>query len=100
MRGIKYVTQIAGAMHHMTLIADAGTDNVRLHQVLLHHRTGFVRGGEASLFLRVSAQHRANAFEASQWIVDELKQKVPIWKRPRFNNETQRGATQRAAATV
>jgi len=55
-----------------------------LNQVLLHHRVGFVRTGEASLFLRVSAQHRAAAFEASKWIVDELKKKVPIWKKPAF----------------
>jgi molybdopterin synthase catalytic subunit len=34
--------------------------------------------------LRVSAQHRPAAFEASKWIVDELKKKVPIWKRPRL----------------
>jgi len=32
----------------------------------------------------VKSSHRAEAFRASQWIVDELKQKVPIWKRPKF----------------
>ena len=31
-----------------------------------------------------AAQHRAAAFEASKWIVDELKKKVPIWKKPRL----------------
>ena len=88
------------AKHQMQLIADDAVEKFQLKSVLLHHRIGFVRAGETSLFLRVSAPHRAAAFEASQWIVDELKQKVPIWKRPRFKNEAQRGATQRAAATV
>jgi molybdopterin synthase catalytic subunit len=32
------------------------------------------------LFLRVTAAHRGAAFEASRWIVDELKKRVPIWK--------------------
>jgi len=34
--------------------------------------------------MRVASWHRAEAFRASQWVVDELKKKVPIWKRPRF----------------
>jgi molybdopterin synthase catalytic subunit len=32
----------------------------------------------------VASPHRSEGFQASQWIVDELKRKVPIWKRPRF----------------
>jgi molybdopterin synthase catalytic subunit len=32
----------------------------------------------------VSAPRRGAAFEASKWIVDELKKKVPIWKKPKF----------------
>jgi molybdopterin synthase catalytic subunit len=98
--GIDYEAHEAMAEHQMKVIADAAAETFGLSQVVLHHRVGFVRTGEASLFLRVSAQHRAAAFEASKWIVDELKKKVPIWKKPRFRNETQRGAAQRAAATV
>ena len=87
--GIDYEAHKTMAEHQMEIIADAAVETFRLKQVLLHHRTGFVRTGEASLFLRVSAQHRAAAFEASKWIVDELKKKVPIWKRARFKSEAQ-----------
>ena len=87
--GIDYEAHKAMAEHQMKTIADAAAENFRLNKVLLHHRIGFVRTGEASLFLRVCAQHRAAAFEASKWIVDELKKKVPIWKRPRFKSEAQ-----------
>ena len=87
--GIDYEAHKTMAEHQMEIIADAAVETFRLNQVLLHHRTGFVRTGEASLFLRVSAQHRAAAFEASKWIVDELKKKVPIWKRARFKSEVQ-----------
>ena len=93
--GIDYEAHKTMAEHQLKIIADAAAENFRLNQVLLHHRTGFVRTGEASLFLRVSAQHRAAAFEASKWIVDELKKKVPIWKRPRFKMATQRHASRR-----
>jgi molybdopterin synthase catalytic subunit len=95
--GIDYEAHEAMAEHQMKVIADAAAETFRLNQVVLQHRFGFVPTGEASLFLRVSAQHRAAAFEASKWIVDELKKKVPIWKRPRFKTETQRGPAQRAA---
>jgi molybdopterin synthase catalytic subunit len=72
------------AEHQMKVIADAAAETFRLNRVVLHHRAGFVPTGEASLFLRVSAERRAAAFEASKWIVDELKKKVPIWKKPAF----------------
>ncbi len=87
--GIDYEAHQAMAEHQMKIIADAAAETFRLNQVLLHHRSGFVRTGEASLFLRVSAQHRAAAFEASKWIVDELKKQVPIWKKPKFRSEAQ-----------
>lgn len=87
--GIDYESNESMAKHQMKIITDAAAENFRLNQVMLHHRIGFVRTGEASLFLRVSAPHRAAAFAASKWIVDELKKKVPIWKRPRFKSEAQ-----------
>jgi molybdopterin synthase catalytic subunit len=87
--GIDYEAHKTMAEHQMKILAAAAVKNFGLNQVLLRHRTGFVRTGEASLFLRVSAAHRTAAFEASKWIVDELKKKVPIWKRPRFKIEAQ-----------
>ena len=97
--GIDYEAHQAMAEHQMRLIADAAAEKFRLNRILLHHRTGFVPAGEPSLFLRVSAPHRGAAFEASKWIVDELKKKVPIWKRPRFKMENARAA-ERATTTV
>jgi molybdopterin synthase catalytic subunit len=82
--GIDYEAHKTMAEHQMRLIANAAAGKFALSRVWLHHRIGFVRAGEASLFLRVAAPHRGEAFEASKWMVDELKKKVPIWKKPRF----------------
>ena len=82
--GIEDESHVKMAEHQLRLIADAAMENFQLRQVVLHHRIGFVGAGEPSLVLRVCASHRAAAFDASQWIVDELKEKVPIWKKPRF----------------
>jgi molybdopterin synthase catalytic subunit len=95
--GIDYEANEAMAKHQMKMIADAAVEKFQLKGVLLHHRLGFVPVGEASLFLRVRARHRGAAFEASTWIVDELKKKVPIWKRPKFKIEHQHVSPREAA---
>lgn len=44
------------------------------------HRLGHLELGEASVAIAVSSPHRAAAFEAGQWLIDTIKQVVPIWK--------------------
>ena len=92
--GIEYESHVKMAEHQLRLIAEAAAEKFQLKQVVLHHRIGFVRAGEASLFLRVGASHRAAAFNASKWIVDELKEKVPIWKKPRFKGASRTPQTE------
>lgn len=48
------------------------------------HRLGNVPLGEVSVAIAVSSQHRVEAFEAGRWLIDTLKQDVPIWKRERW----------------
>jgi molybdopterin synthase catalytic subunit len=50
--------------------------------VRLVHRIGMVKPGEPSLWVEVIAPHRAEAFAACQWLIDEMKRVVPIWKKP------------------
>ena len=50
-------------------------------RVALLHRTGVVDLGEAAVVVAVSSPHRAEAFEAARFAIDELKATVPIWKR-------------------
>jgi molybdopterin synthase catalytic subunit len=45
------------------------------------HRVGLVGAGEQIVFIAAGAEHRAAAFEACRWMIDELKQRVPIWKK-------------------
>ncbi len=82
--GIEYEAHQTMAQHQMEMIAEAARTEFGLEEVTLQHRIGFVAAGEASLFLRVASAHREAAFQASSWIVTELKKKVPIWKRPLF----------------
>jgi len=88
------------AEHQLKRIAEQAVARFGLKLVILRHRIGFIAVGEPSLLLRVASPHRSEGFRASQWIVDELKKKVPIWKRPRFTVENYRHASRRQAATV
>ncbi len=52
------------------------------------HRLGSVPLGEASVAIAVSTPHRREAFEAGQWLIDELKRVVPIWKKEQWADGT------------
>lgn len=45
------------------------------------HRVTTVSAGEQIVLIAVGAEHRGPAFDACRWIIDELKQSVPIWKK-------------------
>src|SRR6266403_619832 len=79
-------------------IAEQAVEKFRVQLVIIHHRIGFIAAGKPSLFMRVAGLHRNEAFRSSRWIVNELKKKVPIWKKPRFKTDKQPDAVHRAAA--
>ncbi len=54
--------------------------------VAMAHRVGRLEVGEASVVIAVSAAHRAEAFEACRFVIDRLKQTVPIWKKEHFED--------------
>ena len=52
------------------------------------HRLGHLELGEASIAIAVSSPHRADAFAAGQWLIDTIKQVVPIWKQENWADGT------------
>ncbi len=53
------------------------------------HRLGHLEIEEASIAIAVSSPHRAAAFEAAQWLIDTIKEVVPIWKRENWADGSQ-----------
>lgn len=45
------------------------------------HRVGVVKASEQIVFIATGAEHRTPALQACHWLIDELKQRVPIWKK-------------------
>jgi molybdopterin synthase catalytic subunit len=53
-------------------------------QLAIHHRTGRVEIGEASVVIAAASAHRADAFAASRYAIERIKQIAPIWKHEHF----------------
>ncbi len=80
--GIEYEAHLALARHQFDLLVRETAERFPIQDLIVHHRIDFVPVAEPSLFLRVSAAHRGPAFAAAEWFIDELKQRIPIWKHP------------------
>lgn len=68
------------AEKQMTALAEEAAGRWPLHAIALVHRIGAVPTAEPSVIVAVTAGHRAEAFEAARFLIDELKVRVPIWK--------------------
>ena len=71
------------ALHQFELIFQAVEKRSPIESVRLVHRVGVVPVNEASLWVEVIAPHRGEAFAAGQYLIDEMKRLVPIWKKAR-----------------
>ena len=65
----------------MEEIADALRARYELTAIAIHHRIGRVSIGETSVVIAVSAPHRQDALAACKDAIDELKERVPLWKK-------------------
>ena len=70
------------AHHQFARIFDEVERRWPIESIRLVHRIGSVSVNEPSLWVEVAAPHRAEAFAACQFLIDEMKKVVPIWKRP------------------
>lgn len=61
-------------------LRDRAVETYRLAGCAVVHRLGVVEVGEASVAVAASAAHRREAFAAAEWLMEEIKRSVPIWK--------------------
>jgi molybdopterin synthase catalytic subunit len=81
-RALEYEVFQRMAEHQVNLLFDQLAERWPVESVRLVHRVGLVKVNEPSLWVEVVAPHREEAFAACQWLIDEMKQVVPIWKKP------------------
>lgn len=69
------------AVAEMNRLRDEAIAKFGLLDARIVHRIGVVGAGEQIVFIAAGAEHRAPALQACHWLIDELKQRVPIWKK-------------------
>ena len=74
------------AIKEMHKIADDAFSKWPVQKLLIHHRTGVLQVAEVPVIIAVSCAHRDAAFEACRYVIDTLKQTVPIWKKEIFDD--------------
>jgi len=81
-QAIEYEAFQRMAEHQFELLFDEMEKRWPIESVRLVHRVGRVKVSEPSLWVEIIAPHRGEAFAAGQWLIDEMKRIVPIWKKP------------------
>lgn len=75
---------------HLSRIVDEATARWAVLDALVVHRVGDIAPGEPIVLVAVWSAHRKDAFEASRFIMEELKSKAPFWKRERLPDGSDR----------
>jgi molybdopterin synthase catalytic subunit len=72
------------AERELGAIATEATERWKTSDIVIEHRVGELGLGEVSVAIAVAHPHRGEAYEASRYIIEELKKRLPIWKRERY----------------
>ncbi|KDU94501.1 hypothetical protein GLUCORHAEAF1_13495 [Komagataeibacter rhaeticus AF1] len=82
--GIDYNAVVPLALTEGQAIVQEVKQRFAICRATAMHRTGYLPVGETAVWIGVSAAHRDAAFSACRYIIDEIKQRVPIWKKEHY----------------
>ncbi|KUG08662.1 molybdenum cofactor biosynthesis protein MoaE [Solirubrum puertoriconensis] len=86
---LHYEAYDAMAVHQLRRVAEQAQERwPMLQQVAVLHRKGTLEIGDVAVVVAVSTPHRAESFAACQYIIDTLKEVVPIWKKEEYEDGT------------
>lgn len=73
------------------ILAEA-QDKFSILAACCHHRVGTLEVGDMAVWIGVTSAHRAQAFAACRYIIDEIKHRLPIWKKEYYTDGTSQWA--------
>jgi molybdopterin synthase catalytic subunit len=82
--GLDYSSYTGMAEKELAAIALEAAERWDTSDIVVEHRIGTLELGEASVAIAVAHPHRGQAYEASRYIIEELKKRLPIWKREHY----------------
>ena len=78
--GMEYTAYEAMAGRELALVVGEATQRFGTDDVIVEHRIGELGIGDASVAIAAAHPHRARAFDAARYVIEQLKKRVPIWK--------------------
>ena len=82
--GLDYSSYTGMAEKELAAIVLEAAERWDTSDIVVEHRIGTLELGEASVAIAVAHPHRAEAYEASRYVIEELKKRLPIWKREHY----------------
>lgn len=76
------------ANREISLIVDEAKKRYGVDRIRVLHRIGWLKVGDVAVIIEVKSTHREEAFQACRAVIDEMKKKVPIWKKEVFRDGT------------
>jgi molybdopterin synthase catalytic subunit len=100
--GMEYTAYEAMAQRELERIVDEAAQRFATEDVVVEHRLGSLDVGEVSVAIAAAHAHRAGAFEAARYVIEELKRRVPVWKLEHYVDGSRQWVdpTQKAAGAL
>jgi molybdopterin synthase catalytic subunit len=86
--GIEYAAYESMAVRELETIVSEAASRFATGDIVVEHRIGQLGLGEASVVIAIAHAHRAQAYDASRFVIEQLKRRVPIWKREEYVDGT------------
>jgi molybdopterin synthase catalytic subunit len=86
--GVGYESYAEMAESVLHEVAAEAAELLTTDRVAVVHRVGELGIGEASVAVAVSSPHRSEAYDASRYIIEEIKKRLPVWKHERYTDGT------------
>ena len=83
---LEYEAYVPMAERELRAIADEAIERFGVVNLSIVHRVGRLEIGDAAVAIVVSTAHRAAAFDACRFVIEDLKKRVPIWKKEVFDD--------------
>lgn len=82
--GMRYDAYVEMAEPELTRIAEEAAARLGTDRLAVVHRIGELEIGEVSVAIAASSPHRAESFDATRYVIEEIKKRVPIWKKEHY----------------
>jgi molybdopterin synthase catalytic subunit len=84
--GMRYDAYVEMAEGVLADIAREASEKAGTDRLAVVHRVGELSIGEVSVAIAVSSPHRAEAYDASRYVIEEIKKRVPVWKKEHYTD--------------